>query len=225
MVVLTLLGCIFAYITNCRLEAIQADRKGKIFALHHTLILFLPDKLPYNTLVSPVTVDNRTGASVSWREQVANYYQGLNLDDTTDYSHLFRASKYKNDNFTSYVAVVDKKTLWDENIRGMVLQANFAFDKILLLEIDEKKIPWDSCQDYDIEAAMNLWNREQKSRYVIPGSIFPKQDLMYVTIKGNIGFISDFKTKEEFQSMLVLNDEESLILEFFADASELYNET
>ena len=215
LVVLVLLVCVFTHIVICRLEAIYADKMGKMFALHNTLIVLIPESflLPDKVLLPPTIMDDKTGASVSWREHVVNFYQGTNNDGKMDYSSLFRSHKDRNDNHTSYVAVVDKQTLWDESIRHKVLQAGFTFDKILLIEIPDTNIPWNSSQDYDIEAAVNLWYREQKLRRSLQGYV--NRGSLYITLMGNTGFISDFKTEGEFRNALMLNDKEMLQLESF----------
>jgi hypothetical protein len=157
------------------------------------------------TLMPPTVIDNRTGATISWREQIADHFRVTNRDCGTDYSYLFRLNR--TGDYTSYVAIVDRLTIWDANIRDKVLQTNFGFDKILLIEISNKNIRWNSCRDYCIDEAMNLWEQEQ-----ITQQTFPKNHLLYITLKGNIGFISDFKNKEEFKKMLVLSNEEVIQL-------------
>jgi hypothetical protein len=187
-----------------RNNAILSGKKGQIFFLQNYLTLIIPDES--RVLMSPISIDSNTGLPISWREQFTRYmveHSGIIDPNSPDFFHY----QYDQKNYTSYVAVVGERTLWTEGIRNKILQKNFPFDKILLLEISEKNIPWNSCIDYDVETTIKLWEQTRKSF-----NWFGKNKLIYITYKGNIGFISDFGTKEELQQMLIFSDEEILQL-------------
>ena len=214
--ILVILICALTYLSVLRSEAKYLARRSKLFFVYSELTLFMPDRNNNKILIPPVLTENTTQSPISWREQIVNIRQRIDenfgyKNFGVDYSDMFRyGTSYgtnRTGDHTEYVAVVDKYTLWDEDIRNKILSSNYDFDKILLIEIPDKNIPWNSCQDYDINAAMNLWNQISKSRRFLQ-----KQNLLYITLKGHIGFISDFKTKEEFQRMLVLSNEELLQL-------------
>jgi hypothetical protein len=182
-----------------RSEATYVARKGKLFFLQNMLTVILSDS--QNNII-PVSEGN-----ISWREQIVNYCGFGDSDSTEHFTKMFRSFDEETGDYTSYVAVTGNRTVWDNEIRKKILFTDTSFDKILLIEIPQKNIPWNSTQDYDVEKILNLWTPTPYQR-----GFFQKSGLLYITLRGKIGDISDFTSKDELRKMIELNDNEMLSL-------------
>lgn len=181
-----------------RSESDQLKREAKLFFLQNELTLLLPEFDNSGQLTANASQDN--GELLSWREKIVSHLRSEN-EGSFDYSQCFRDNGDIG-NHTCYVAVTGDGTLWDEKLRKYVLKTA-SIDKILLIEVPDKTIRWDSSEDYDVEKALNLWN--SKSRY---RGLFRKRGIFYITLQGKHGEISNFKSQAEFRRNLVFSDEE-----------------
>ncbi len=199
-VVVIMIGIVCLTVLHClRKQAIISGRRGQLFYLHHVLTIDIPGF----TNSIPQRIKSDQDHDISWREQIVHFVgTGVN-DQDIDYTDMFRANA-KNEMQTNYVAVYGDRTVWDESMpRNLIWSTCVPFDKIILIEIPNDDILWNSTLDYSVEQALDLWSFDSHTF-----DICKDFGLLYVTLKGKIGYVSEFGTQEEFRKMLVFSEEE-----------------
>ena len=199
MVVITI-GIVCLTALHClRAQSRISGRRGQLFFLHYVLITDIPGF----TNSIPQRIQSDQDHDISWREQIAHFVRtGVNDQDIDD-AKMFR-SNAKNEMQTNYVAVYGNRTVWDENIpRNLIWNTRVPFDKIILIEIPDNEILWNSTSDYSVEQSLDLWSFDSHTFDICKDS-----GSFYVTLKGKIGSISEFHTQEEFRKMLVFSEDE-----------------
>jgi hypothetical protein len=159
----------------------------------------------------PAPVMRKNGKKISWREYVVSVHADSISGDLKTFFH----PDDEKISCTFIVAVHGKRTLWGDDFRNKIKVGTYEkkefppeeLDKILLIEIPDNNIAWDSLRDYSVEEVLNLWPSRNFSR-----GFFQKRGLCYVTLHGKIGRISDFRSKDEFQKMIEFSDEEMVCL-------------
>jgi hypothetical protein len=148
---------------------------------------------------------------ISWRKYALETNEPYIFDSSAEGLSIHFHCDIPISTSTFIVAIVGDRTLWGDDFRnkikiGIYEKKEFPpeeLDKILLIEIPNNNIAWDSLKDYSVEEALNLWPSQNFSR-----GFFQKPGLCYITLHGKYGRISDFTSKEAFRKMIEFNDEE-----------------
>jgi len=150
------------------------------------------------------------GRYVSWREWLLefNYHAGSQYERTMPADEVamrvFRAYRQPKEGQTNFVFIVGERTLHNFDINHVLNIFPDDFDKILILEYPENTIPWNSLEDISVADARELWLMNATQ----PRWTLRWQEIVYATLKGKTGIISEFSTEEKFMRMLVFSDEE-----------------
>ena len=177
-------------------ESNHMRRQHSLYFIRY-MVFESQERLNKRGLPSPIiaTIEG----NISWRRQILEINAPF-LDGSVDeLSRFFRCDSKKSSN-TFIVAVVGDKTLWGENIRHKIDILPENVDKIMLIEIPDNDVHWDSLKDYTVDETLRLWASQNFSR-----GFFQKRGLYYCTLRGKIGKISDFSSTIELRKMIELN--------------------
>ena len=208
---------IIVYTVERRKDASALTRAGQIKYMQITIrgILLENDRPNYDSIVSsysiqntffisPVVFNHKTNRHTSWREFILDCAVPNRSEEDKNFSaKLFRSYDQKDFGQTNFLLIVGDDTIWDEKIQGRISFLPDNMDKILIVEIPTNDIAWNSLQDITPNEVIKLWTSKPYNR-----GFGLKPGLLYVTLQGEYGYISDFTSPDDLKKMLVFSSDE-----------------